>query len=99
MVNVKVNFYGVIRDAVSKPQVEVQMPAEFTMRQLLDNLKEKYGDKFKDGIFDEQHGVKNYVRFFVNREAVDNFELDKVLKVYGESAETDILVMPSSEGG
>lgn len=99
MVKVKVNFYGVIKDAVSEPQVEVQMPGEFTMRQLLDNLRERYGDKFKDGIFDEQYGVKTYVRFFVNREPVDNFELDKKLKIDGENAETAILVMPSSEGG
>lgn len=99
MVKVKVSFYGVIKDAVKEPQVEVQMSDAFTMRQLLESLREKYGDKFKSSIFDEKYGVKTYVRFFVNKEPLDNFELDKELRINGENAETAILVMPSSEGG
>lgn len=99
MVKVKVNFYGVVKDAVKKPRAEVRMPEEFTMRQLMDNLEKTCGDKFKDGIFDEQYGVKTYVRFFVNREPLDNFEIDKKLKINGEVAEVIILVMPASEGG
>lgn len=99
MIKVKVNFYGVFKDTVSEPQVEVQMPEEFTLRQLLDNLRARYGEKFEEGILDQHCGVKSYVRFFVNRESVDNFELDKKLKINGESAETAILILPTSEGG
>lgn len=99
MVTIRVNFYGVIKDAVSKSHVEIQMPVSFTLRHLLDNLKKECGDKFQDSIFDEEHGVKNYVRLFVNKEPLDNFELDKEIKATGEIIETSILVMPASEGG
>ena|SRR3990167_1912757 len=99
MVTVQVNFYGVIKDAVSKPQAEIQMPGRFTLRQLLGALKEVCGDKFQDSIFDEKFGVKNYVRFFIDKEPLDNFELDKEIKANGETINTSILVMPASEGG
>ena len=99
MVKVKVNFYGVLKDSVSEPQTEVQMPGEFTLRQLLDSLTKRYGDKFQEGILDKHSGVKSYIRFFVDREPVDNFELDKQLVIKGESAEAAILILPTSEGG
>lgn len=99
MVTIRVSFYGVIKDAVSKAQVEIQMPANFTLRQLLDNLRETYGDKFQDSIFDEKFGVKNYVRFFLNKEPVDNFDIDNEIEARGEIIQTSILVMPASEGG
>lgn len=99
MVKIKVNFYGVIKDSVIEPHTEVQMPEEFTLRQLLNSLKEIHGEKFQEGILDRHCGVKSYVRFFVNREPVDNFELDKQLNVGGDSAEAAILVLPTSEGG
>lgn len=99
MITVKVNFYGVVKDIVNEPQVEVQIPDEFTLRQLLDNLKNKFGEKFQEGILDKHCGVKSYVRFFVNREPVDNFDLDKKLKISGDIADTAILVLPTQEGG
>ncbi|GEM_PF-5944052 len=99
MVKVTVSFYGVTKDSVSEPETEVQMPQEFTLRQLLGSLKERYGEKFEEGILDPHCGVKSYVRFFVNRESVDNLDLDRQLKVRGDSAEAAILVIPTSEGG
>lgn len=99
MAKIKVNFYGVTKDSVNGPYTEVQMPEKFTLRQLLNILKEIHGEKFEEGILDKHCGVKSYVRFFVNREPVDNFDLDKQLSTGGDSAEAAILVMPTSEGG
>ena len=99
VITAKVSFYGVIKDIVSEPQVEIQVLDEFTLRQLLDKLKEKFGEKFQEGIMDKHCGVKSYVRFFVNREPVDNFDLDKRLKISGDIADTAILVLPTQEGG
>ena len=99
VIRVRVNFYGVVKDIVNEPQVEIQLPDEFTLRQLLDNLKEKFGEKFQEGILDKHCGVKSYVRFFVNKEPVDNFDLDKKLKISGDIADTAILVLPTQEGG
>ena len=99
VITAKVSFYGVIKDIVNEPQIEIQIQDEFTLRQLLDNLGEKFGKNFQEGILDKHCGVKSYVRFFVNREPVDNFDLDKKLKISGNIAETAILVLPTQEGG
>ena len=99
MVKVKVNFYGVLKDSGMEPQTEVLMPQEFTLRQLVDSLHKKYGKKFEEGVLDKHCGVKSYIRFFLNREAVDNFDLDKKLNISGDSVEAAILVLPTAEGG
>lgn len=99
MVKVKVSFFGVLKDIVNEPQVEVQISEEFTLRQLLDKLRIRLGKKFQEGILDQHCGVKSYVRFFVNREPVDSFDLDRKLKANGGSVETAILVLPTQEGG
>ena len=98
-IRVKVSFYGVIKDAVSEPTIEVQMPNKFTLRQLLNNLGDKCGESFRESVLDDQYGVKNYVRLFVNKELIDNLDLDRELGIAERSVDASILIMPSFEGG
>ncbi len=99
MVKVTVNFYGVVKATLAEPRVDVEMPEVFTVRQLLDSLQNKCGEKFAQSVVDE-HGIpRPHVRMFINKEAVDNYDLDSKWKISGTEAESSILVLPTSEGG
>ena len=99
MVKVTVNFYGVVKGALAEPRVEVEMPAVFSVRQLLDSLRKKCGEKFAESVVDEYGRPRPHVRMFINKEVVDNYDLDSKWEISGLEAESSILVLPTSEGG
>ena len=99
MVKVTVNFYGVVKGTLAEPRVEVEMPAVFSVRQLLDSLRKKCGEKFAESVVDEYGRPRPHVRMFINKEVVDNYDLDSKWEISGLEAESSILVLPTSEGG
>lgn len=99
MVKITVNFYGVIKGTLAEPKIEVEMPEVFSVRQLLDALRNKCGEKFAESVVDEYGIPRPHVRMFINKEAVDNYDLDFKWKINGLEAESSVLVLPTSEGG
>ena len=100
MVVARVKFYGVVRDIVSSPQVELEMSQqEPSLRQVLAHLAEKYGKKFTERVLDSGCGVKPYVKLFVNSEEIDSSKLDTKLQIKNGSAEVTVYILPATEGG
>lgn len=100
MVVARVKFYGVVRDIVSSPQVELEMSQqEPSVRQVLTQLAEKYGKKFAERVLDIGCGVKPYVKVFINSEEIDSSELDTKLQIKDGSAEIIVYILPATEGG
>ncbi len=100
MTKVKVKFHGVIRDITHAPTTEIELKDGATVKDLLDNLHQKYGRDFYDRVLDDMVGVRTYVRLFLNNEEVDNTKLDTTkVVVDGSAAEAMLYVMPASTGG
>jgi len=97
MLNVKVKFYGVIRDVTKTSATELQMAEGSTIRDLLNALHEKYGPAFADRVLDDKTGVRVYVKLFLNNGEVGT--LDAEIVPDGTDANAMIYVMPGSAGG
>ncbi|HLE80900.1 MAG TPA: hypothetical protein VJA25_06380, partial [Dehalococcoidia bacterium] len=69
---IRVKFYGIIRDVVDGPQVEMQLPRGSRVIDLLRLLADKYGEKFAERVMTSQGGLKTYVKVFINNQEVDS---------------------------
>ena len=96
---IRVKFYGIIRDVVDGPQVELQLPQNSTVNDLLRSLADRYGDKFVERVFNSQGDLKTYVRVFINNQEVAGNFLTTRLVTEGESAEALVYVLPATTGG
>jgi MoaD family protein len=96
MATVKVSFYGVVKDAVDQPYVEVEIPQGATVRDLLQLLAQRYGDSFAQRVLDATTGIKTYVRIFINDRDID--DLDTPI-ADGPVAEATVYVLPATMGG
>lgn len=96
---VTVRFYGIIRDVVDGPQVEVHLPQGSTVIDLIRSLADKYGEKFVERVMNSHGGLKTYVRVFVNNREMNSSSLAARLVTEGESAEALVYVLPATTGG
>lgn len=97
---IKINFYGVIRDVINEPKIEISLPDNSTVLDLLNVLAERYGPKFADRLLTKNKRLQPYVRLFINNTNVDFHQLDMDLGSKGEStAEATVYVLPASMGG
>ncbi len=96
---IRVKFYGIIRDVVDGPQVEMQLPQDSRVIDLLRSLVDRYGEKFAERVMTSQGGLKTYVKVFINNQEVDANHLNTQLVTEGESAEALVYVLPATTGG
>ena len=98
-VPIRVKFYGIIRDVVDGPQVEIQVDSDFTVKDLLGYLAQRYGEKFVERVMTSEGGLKTYVKVFVNNREVDSNNLSIPLNTEGEATEAMVYVLPATTGG
>lgn len=98
-VPVRVKFYGIIRDVVDGPQIEIQVNPELTVKDLLSYLAERYGQQFVERVMTSEGGLKTYVKVFVNNREVDSNNLATPLITEGEATEAMVYVLPATTGG
>ncbi len=96
---VRVKFYGIIRDVVDGPEVEMQLPQGSTVIDLIHSLADRYGQKFVERVMTSQGGLKTYVKVFINNQEVDSSSLTTRVVTEGESTEALVYVLPASTGG
>lgn len=96
---IRVKFYGIIRDVVDGPQVEMQLPQGSTVIDLIRSLADRYGQKFVERVMTSQGGLKTYVKVFINNQEVDSNCLTTTLVTEGESTEALVYVLPATTGG
>ena len=96
MATVRINFYGVVKDAVDQPYVEVETPQGATVRDLLQLLAQRYGDVFVHRVLDANTGIKTYVKIFINDRNIE--DLDTPITA-GPDVDATVYVLPATMGG
>ena len=88
----KVKFYGALARTTGDKEVEVESS---TLRQVLNQLTLKYGESFKERIYDEKGNPKRFVNIYVNGKHVRFLNrLDTTIK-HGDT----VSIMPDVSGG
>jgi len=63
MGKVKVKFYGVLKEATHEKEVEAEA---LTIKNLLETLAAKYGNSFKEKIYDGDCAIRRFINIYVN---------------------------------
>jgi len=92
---VTVKFFTNLREIIGKPQEQIELSEAVTVNELLQQLGEKYGEKFTRYVFDEKGAVRGHLHFLINGKSITNRQgLKTKLK------ENDIIaILPPVGGG
>ena len=63
MGKVKITFYGALVTVTQMKTVEVDVSE---LKEALDILSSKYGERFKDRLYDEKGKVRRFINLYVN---------------------------------
>lgn len=91
----KVNFYATLRDVVGQKTVDIDIPANATVRQLVDTVVERY-PLLRDKLLNQEDNLWGHVHVFINgRDApfLDD-EMQTVIK-----PEDTVSIFPAVGGG
>jgi MoaD family protein len=92
MSKVKVKFYGALARTTGDKEVEVESS---TLGQMLNQLAVKYGESFKEKIYDKKGNPKRFVNIYVNGKDIRFLNrLDTTIK-QGDT----VSIMPAVTGG
>ena len=92
MGKVKVTFYGALARTTGDKEAEV---GASTLRQALSKLAAKYGESFKERIYDEKGNPRRFVNIYVNGKDIRFLHrLDTTLN-HGDN----VSIMPAVSGG
>lgn len=92
---VTVKFFTTLREIVGKPQEQIELSEAVTVKELLQQLGEKYGENFTRYVYDEKGVVRGHLHFLINGKSITTRQgLKTKLK------ENDILaILPPVGGG
>ncbi len=98
---VTVRFYGVRRELIDRPLVEVTLPPEATLRSLLEALGQRFGDKVRRQLFaaDGKH-LGDTICLSINDRLMTDRSLERPLKSLGpDEPDVDLAVVFAIAGG
>ena len=92
---VTVKFFTSLREIVGKPQEQIELSDVVTVNELLQQLGERYGEKFTRYVYNEKSTVQGHLHFLINGKSITTQQgLKTKLK------ENDILaILPPVGGG
>ena len=92
---VEVKFFTSLREITGKKSDEIQLQNVITVEELLTLLSEKYGEKFREYIYNKKGKVQDFLSFLVNGKNINVLQgFDTKLK------EGDIIaILPPVGGG
>jgi sulfur-carrier protein len=64
--NVEVKFFTSLREITGKKVDEIQLQNVITVEEMLTLLSEKYGEKFREYVYDKKGKVHGFLSFLVN---------------------------------
>ena len=67
---VKVKFLARFRDITGERSVDIEHIG--SIADLMNTLTEKYGNEFKDALFDKEGNLRDYMKIIVNGEDVES---------------------------
>jgi MoaD family protein len=65
-VEVEVKYYAMIRDKAGKKTEKVALPSKSSVKDLVENLIERYGAEFENYIYDNEKQIRDYLSFMLN---------------------------------
>jgi len=63
---VKVRYYAMLSDAAGKREEDIELPEGSTVLDLVHKLIDRYGQRLRDYVYDEEEQLLNYMKFSVN---------------------------------
>ena len=92
---VEVKFFTSLREITGKKSDEIQLQNVITVEELLTLLSEKYGEKFREYIYNKKGKVQDFLSFLVNGKNINVLQgFDTELK-QGDT----IAIIPPVGGG
>lgn len=67
---VTVKFFTTLREIVGKPQEQIELSEAVTVNALLQQLVEKYGEKFTRYVYTERGKVRGHLHFLINGKSI-----------------------------
>ncbi len=97
---VEVRFYGFVRDIIGSPaaSIALEMPTCSTLRELVNLLAQKFGEKFSERILTIAGELEPNVRFFVGDAQVLSLE-EPLGDGENSFAEVKVFVLSATAGG
>lgn len=92
---VTVKFFTTLREIVGKPLEQIELSEAVTVNELLQQLGERYGEKFTRYIYSEKGVVRGHLHFLINGKSITTRQGFKT-----KLKENDILaILPPVGGG
>ena len=93
--NVKIKFFTSLREITGNKMVNLQLKNKISVEQLLFLLLEKYGQEFRDYVYNQEGKVQDFLSFLINGKNINNLQgFNTILK------EGDIIaILPPVGGG
>jgi len=93
--NVKIKFFTSLREVTGTKMVNLHLKKIISVEELLFLLSEKYGQEFREYIYDQDGKVQDFLSFLVNGKNIHNLQgFNTILK------EGDIIaILPPVGGG
>ena len=92
---VKIKFFTSLREITGNKMVNLQLKNKISVEQLLFLLLEKYGQEFRDYVYNQEGKVQDFLSFLINGKNINNLQgFNTILK------EGDIIaILPPVGGG
>ena len=92
---VEVKFFTSLREITGKKSDEIQLQNVITVEELLTLLSEKYGEKFREYIYNKKGKVQDFLSFLVNGKNINALEGFNTKLKQGDT----IAILPPVGGG
>ncbi|MBX5326673.1 MAG: ubiquitin-like small modifier protein 1 [Candidatus Bathyarchaeia archaeon] len=92
---VTVKLFTTLRELAGKGEVTVETNNKLTVATLLRKLEERYGEEFREYVYDENGNVKGFLQFLVNGKSVETFQGLKTRLKDGDT----VAILPPVGGG
>ena len=96
--HVDVRFYGFTRDVVGGSRVELEMPAQSTLRELFNQLVKNLGEGLRERLFTSSGDLETNVKVFLGDTQAMTLE-EAISDHQGASAEVKVFVLSAAAGG
>ncbi|MFO8017843.1 MAG: MoaD/ThiS family protein [Promethearchaeia archaeon] len=95
MRTVKIKFLSLLKDLIGSEEIELSIPENSTIKELLEELNSQYGEKFKDILYEKPNKLNKGILIGLNGKNIRDIDnLDTKIE-----AEDEITFMPAIAGG
>lgn len=92
---VYVRLFTTLREIVGEWQLRFYLNGETSLRKLIDLLSERYGEKFRDYVYDEEGKFRDWLQFFINGVKISNSDVEGAILRDGDV----VAIIPPVGGG